>query len=282
MNPHANENLSLCESFIRSLEAKRYRPNTIRSYKNTLKHYLADLNTYALSVKEVRPPDLMRIAERWLNLPTNSYNHRLSQVRRFHEWLVMLGEQTVNPVISSFYARPERIEKEIMTKKDDEQILINASYKPIRVNLAIRLMRFTGIRVSELQTILRSSIEHYQNGTTLQIDALKFSKSRVVVLTDPLTIQLLKVYLRDHHVFGKYLSLPTPTTIAWFFQSVEDRLSFAVRSHDLRRFYATELAKDGVPVPIISRLLGHENISTTENYIIIKNADIFEHFGLIK
>jgi site-specific recombinase XerD len=282
MNPHANENLSLCESFIRSLEAKRYRPNTIRSYKNTLKHYLADLNTYALSVKEVRPPDLMRIAERWLNLPTNSYNHRLSQVRRFHEWLVMLGEQTVNPVISSFYARPERIEKEIMTKKDDEQILTNASYKPIRVNLAVRLMRFTGIRVSELQTILRSSIEHFDNGSTLQIDAHKFSKSRIVVLQDPLTIQLLKIYLRDHHVFGKYLSLPTPTTLAWFFQSVEDRLSFAVRSHDLRRFYATELAKDGVPVPIISRLLGHENLATTENYIIIKNADIFEHFGLIK
>lgn len=282
MNPHANENLSLCESFIRSLEAKRYRPNTIRSYKNTLKHYLADLNTYALSVKEVRPPDLMRIAERWLNLPTNSYNHRLSQVRRFHEWLVMLGEQTVNPVISSFYARPERIEKEIMTKKDDEQILTNASYKPIRVNLAVRLMRFTGIRVSELQTILRSSIEHFDNGSTLQIDAHKFSKSRIVILQDPLTIQLLKIYLRDHHVFGKYLSLPTPTTLAWFFQSVEDRLSFAVRSHDLRRFYATELAKDGVPVPIISRLLGHENLATTENYIIIKNADIFEHFGLIK
>ena len=282
MNPHANGNLSLCESFIRSLEAKRYRPNTIRSYKNTLKHYLADLNTYALSVKEVRPPDLMRIAERWLNLPTNSYNHRLSQVRRFHEWLVMLGEQTVNPVISSFYARPERIEKEIMTKKDDEQILINASYKPIRINLAVRLMRYTGVRVSELQTILKSSIEHFDKGSTLQIDAHKFSKSRIVVLQDPITIQLLKIYLRDHHVFGKYLSLPTPTTIAWFFQSVEDRLSFAVRSHDLRRFYATELAKNNVPVPIISRLLGHENISTTENYIIIKNADIFEHFGLIK
>ena len=282
MNLYESENIILYDDFIRTLKAKRYRPNTIRSYKNGLKHYLADLNSYNLSVKEVRPPDLMRIAERWLNLPTNSYNHRLSQVRRFHEWLVMLGEQTVNPVISSFYARPERIEKEIMTQQDDAHILLNASYKPIRINLAVRLMRFTGIRVSELQTILRSSIEHFDNGSTLQIDAYKFSKSRIVILQDPLTIQLLKIYLRDHHVFGKYLSLPTPTTLAWFFQSVEDRLSFAVRSHDLRRFYATELAKNNVPVPIISRLLGHENLATTENYIIIKNADIYEHFGLIK
>lgn len=282
MNPHANENLNLCNSFIRTLEAKRYRPNTIRSYRNGLKHYLADLDNNELSVKEVRPPDLMRISENWLNLPTNSYNHRLSQVRRLHEWLVMLGEQTVNPVLSGFYARPDRIDKEVMSKKDDEQILLNASYKPIRINLAVRLMRFTGIRVSELQTILKSSVTHYENGSTLQIDAHKFSKSRIVVLQDQLTIQMLKVYLRDHHVFGKYLSLPTPTTLAWFFQSVEDRLSFGVRSHDLRRYYATQLAKDGVPVPIISRLLGHENISTTENYIIIKNADIFEHFGLIK
>lgn len=282
MNLYESENIILYDDFIRTLKAKRYRPNTIRSYKNGLKHYLADLNADNLSAKNVRPPDLMRITENWLDLPTNSYNHRLSQVRRFHEWLVMLGEQTTNPVLSGFYARPERIEKQIMTKDDDAQILLNASYKPIRVNLAVRLMRYTGIRVSELQTILKSSIEHYENGSTMQIDAHKFSKSRIVVLQDPITIQLLKIYLRDHHVFGKYLSLPTPTTIMYFFQSLEDRLSFAVRSHDLRRFYATELAKNNVPVPIISRLLGHENISTTENYIVIKSADIFDHFGLIK
>lgn len=282
MNPYTSENISLCDDFIRTLKAKRYRPNTIKSYKNTLRHYLEDLDNNELSVKNVRPPDLMRISENWVDLPTNSYNHRLSQVRRLHEWLVMIGEQTVNPVVSSFYARPERIEKEIMTKIDEQEILLNASFKPIRINLAIRLMRFTGIRVSELQTILKSSIAHYEKGSTLQIDAHKFSKSRIVVLQDPITIQILKVYLRDHYVFGKYLSLPTPTTIAWFFQSVEDRLTFPVRSHDLRRFYATELAKDGVPVPIISRLLGHENLATTESYIIIKNADIFEHFGLIK
>ena len=36
-----------------------------------------------------------------------------------------------------------------------------------------------------------------------------------------------------------------------------------MRFHDLRHSYATWLVSDGVPVNIVSRLMGHEQISTT-------------------
>ena len=37
----------------------------------------------------------------------------------------------------------------------------------------------------------------------------------------------------------------------------------ALRFHDLRHSYATWLVSDGVPVNVVSRLMGHEQISTT-------------------
>jgi integrase len=37
----------------------------------------------------------------------------------------------------------------------------------------------------------------------------------------------------------------------------------ALRFHDLRHSYATWLVSDGVPINVVSRLMGHEQISTT-------------------
>jgi integrase len=39
----------------------------------------------------------------------------------------------------------------------------------------------------------------------------------------------------------------------------------SLRFHDLRHSYATWLISDGVPVNVVSRLLGHEQITTTLN-----------------
>ena len=38
-----------------------------------------------------------------------------------------------------------------------------------------------------------------------------------------------------------------------------------MRFHDLRHSYATSLVSDGLPVNVVSRLMGHEQISTTLN-----------------
>ena len=42
-------------------------------------------------------------------------------------------------------------------------------------------------------------------------------------------------------------------------------LSPRLRFHDLRHSYATWLVSDGVPINVVSRLMGHEQISTTLN-----------------
>jgi integrase len=40
-----------------------------------------------------------------------------------------------------------------------------------------------------------------------------------------------------------------------------------LRFHDLRRTFGTRLAKSGVPIHEISRLLGHTNLETTFRYL---------------
>ena len=47
-----------------------------------------------------------------------------------------------------------------------------------------------------------------------------------------------------------------------------------IGSHTARRSFATQLALRGVPVPTISKLMGHSNTKMTSRYICIENKDI--------
>jgi integrase len=47
--------------------------------------------------------------------------------------------------------------------------------------------------------------------------------------------------------------------------------------HDFRRIFATEAIAMGLPLPILAKLMGHENIAVTEGYAAIYPEDVFRH-----
>jgi hypothetical protein len=47
--------------------------------------------------------------------------------------------------------------------------------------------------------------------------------------------------------------------------------------HDFRRVFATEAVAAGLPVHIAAKLLGHENLNTTQGYVAIYDQDVIEH-----
>ena len=46
------------------------------------------------------------------------------------------------------------------------------------------------------------------------------------------------------------------------------------RPHDLRHTHASQAVMSGVPVPVVSRLLGHSNVSTTFRYAHLGDRDV--------
>ena len=47
--------------------------------------------------------------------------------------------------------------------------------------------------------------------------------------------------------------------------------------HDFRRIFATEAVASGLPVHIAAKLLGHENLATTQAYIAVYDQDVIDH-----
>jgi integrase len=97
----------------------------------------------------------------------------------------------------------------------------------------------------------------------------KSKKSRIIQLNDSAmeVLELTKTQGKYDHLFvnprtkSRYYNLHK----AWDKIRMEANLP-KLRLHDLRHFVASELASSGVSIYIISKLLGHRNVVTSERY----------------
>ncbi|WP_259120258.1 site-specific integrase [Rhodococcus erythropolis] len=88
------------------------------------------------------------------------------------------------------------------------------------------------------------------------------------------------------HRHGWNWSVPSPASVQkWLDQIVSDAgVTDAVgetlryTAHDFRRMFATESVGGGLPVHIVSKLLGHKNISTTQAYTAVFDEELVRSY----
>ncbi len=120
-------------------------------------------------------------------------------------------------------------------------------------------------------------IEKRQN-----INPLRLKTSfRKVPLSESLSIKLKELYKSAQ---------PTPDNLLFCFNKERPMSSgsfaknyfekdtvasglFRIRLHDMRHCFGTSLARQGTPLAIIMRLMGHSNLSTTMRYINLASMD---------
>ncbi len=276
---------SLLNDFIEYEKLKGHTDKTIFKKGRELKKFIASSGK---SPELITKEDIVSYLENQEH--ENSYNRKLSYLYQFFDYLLEHDEVLINPAVT--------IERHKTVKGNHSGIFTEDEIKAImdttlptavgkRDKAILELFYSTGMRISELIYLNIHDID-LRNNEIFIING-KFDRERIVPVGDK-TVKAIRVYLR---VREKFLSQEKEHE-ALFLSMYGSRISESgVRNmierrkkeagitangstHAFRHSCASHMLKNGAPLPMIQRLLGHEDLHATEMYAHIYDNDFVQ------
>lgn len=157
--------------------------------------------------------------------------------------------------------------------------------------MALLLLRYTGMRVGEMRSLPLNAMEATDPDTfTLRVPIGKTYSERLIPL-DARTVDLVERIIAQR---GCQKKRGVPARFSHYMMVnhlgrhiVQQVYSFNLRQltahinttehiycHRLRHTYATEMARAGMPVPALMKLLGHKTPKMTMRYVEVAQVDV--------
>jgi site-specific recombinase XerD len=257
--------------------------------RSTVKHYVNDLQLFQRfidkSPRDVTRRDVSRFVEDQLarGLSATTVNRRLACLGHFFEFLAGEADDDTwaNPVVWQRHRVKEGKPLPRDISDADVERLFACIDHP-RDRLMFGLMCWAGLRVGEVAALRVSDLIPSENpgaGTRLRVRG-KGQKERVVPLTLALTHQWLEWLTQRPQVESDALCI-TRRKQGISVRGVQDRLTYycrqaglEVRCHQLRHTFGRRMAEAVMPLPSLSKLLGHAQVTTTQVYIAGAGVDV--------
>ncbi len=280
------------EDFLVAITAEKGAAQaTLESYECDLRQFLefAQIDNICQLNEERIEKFLQDLNEQ--QYAPKSMARKLSAIKDFCRFLYSEKIIKNNPADSILTPKQEKPLPKFLSIEEIKDLkdtaLNTASYKWQRIGVMIELMYATGLRVSELVGLPVNAVNYDKKLVTV---LGKGSKERVIPIAQT-TIETLKRYTEVRSEFIK-----KNTTSPWLFPSVKavsghltrdafykDLKKLAVgcgiypsrvSPHVLRHSFATHLLNNNADLRSVQKMLGHENITTTEIYTHITSQKL--------
>ncbi len=258
--------------FIDFLKSKKHSSATILAYGKDIEQlssFLSELEKH--NVHDVKTEDLQAFLATMADkgYTPKSVSRKLNSTRTFYRYLKVNEIITDDPSLLVSHPKYELAPPRIL-KPTEYRALRDAARNDPRMFAIIELLLQTGIRIGELAELRLTDIE----GETLRIRPMEKHEERVVPLNRSAK-EALSRYLKgrpqvtDNHIFvtksGKpFLVRNIRTAIERYFRLAEIENA---KVNDLRHTFVAHHLKHGVSLVLLSKILGHKRISTTERYL---------------
>lgn len=152
--------------------------------------------------------------------------------------------------------------------------LIKTPYKDEQVKCAFLLSVFTGLRWSDIKLLKWEDLHEDENGKYFRITMKKTAKPICVYLSD-IGTKYLPTRMKSNDN-GLVFTLPNNTRINAHVRRwcKEAEITKQVSFHVARHTFATIMLNSGTPLEVVSKMLGHKKLSTTEIYAKLLNRTI--------
>jgi integrase/recombinase XerC len=273
------------DSFLEYLEAERnYSPLTVVKYRDSLKAFERffqtldpKLNWRTIDAAVVREWVVYMLDGEGKDVATVNYGG-LSPLRTFYKYLRRMGWVEVNPMEKVTSPKlPKKLPVFVKEKEMDRLLDLMSeddSFEGIRNRLIVMMFYETGIRRAELVSLQDVDVD--LRTMCLKVTG-KRNKQRLVPFGEELKSEIQR-YLEarnqlKENVSGRFFVTEKGGDIPYAKVGtiVKDSLSLVTRQkkrtpHVLRHSFATAMLNNEADLGSIQKLLGHENLATTEIY----------------
>ena len=252
----------------------RYRTSTKKGVRSLLASQILPVFG-SKPLDRIAPAQVRRWFDRYSRAAPGNANHALALLRQIMNFAIACGHVEANPTrgvkrnrrqaLSRFLSR-EEIGRLHLTL-DDHSRGVRGQQADI-----IRLLLLTGCRCSEIVQLRWSEVRD---------DMLFLADSKTGPRKVPLNTPSRRI-LEQQPQHGSPFVFPSPLDPARA-RSSDLRLWYTVRReadiedvrlHDLRHTHASHAVMNGVPVPVVSRLLGHSDVRMTLRYAHLGDREI--------
>jgi site-specific recombinase XerD len=261
--------------------------------RSTTKHYMSDLAIFCNFVGAIGPQEVtIKMIDQFVQtqseqgLKPATINRRLSTISSFFEYLISEHEedQWQNPI----HWRRHSIRPGQHIPRDVSEHTVEALLAVIEDNrdrAMVMLMVGAGLRIGEVVGLEMSDIGEADSSNLCRLRVHgKGDKERVVWLTQGVQQQVhawllerppsknAQVFLNQH---GRPLSV---SGVQFRLNQYCQKAGVQLTAHQLRHTYARRLVENNLPVESLAKLLGHNQLTTTQRYIDGADPTLRESF----
>lgn len=260
------------EEFKKYLKDKGHSTSTLIAYGKDIDQLVSFLETVQKNqVQDVKKEDLEAFLAKLSKegYTPKSLSRKINSTRTFYRFLKINEYVTDDPSLLVSHPVYQLAAPRILTPTE-YRALRDASRNDPRMYAVIEILLQTGIRIGELANLRMSDIQK----DALKIRAFEKHEERTVPLNkrakDALDNYLkTRPETKDDHVFvtksgRQFLIRNIRTAVERYFRLAEIK---SAKVNDLRHTFVAHHLKHGVSLVLLSKVLGHKRLSTTERYL---------------
>ena len=265
--------------------------NTIQSYRSDLKKF--EVFLLKTNVKELNyiNPEIIRefLYEQSKKVTGKTQGRIISTLRSFYNFLVLEKIAENNPIEDIDYPKIDSKVPFVLSTNEIDKIILQASLTKFgkRNQTMIEVMYSCGLRVSEVIEMKISNI--FFDESLIKVLG-KGKKERFVPLSG-IAKKLLYNYIEFERKESKFDKQSVDIVFLnnrggklsriMLYNIINDaalaaEITFKISPHTLRHSFATHLIENGADIISIQKMMGHENIVTTEKYLNVNKKHLVE------
>ena len=265
--------------------------NTIQSYRSDLKKF--EVFLLKTNVKELKyiNPEIVRefLYEQSKKVTGKTQGRIISTLRSFYNFLVLEKIAENNPIEDIDYPKIDSKVPFVLSTNEIDKIILQASLTKFgaRNQTMIEVMYSCGLRVSEVIEMKISNI--FFDESLIKVMG-KGKKERFVPLSG-IAKKLLYNYIEFERKESKFDKQSVDIVFLnnrggklsriMLYNIINDaalaaEITSKISPHTLRHSFATHLIENGADIISIQKMMGHENIVTTEKYLNVNKKHLVE------